>query len=457
MTLPLCCGAGFHRRRASGRKRGRTGRRHVPRTVHQSPCEEHEHMSWIHDSDLQNEADYQAVRGDEFIWQRSRALGISRRRLLQWFAAGGASVLVGGAWPRRLRAAQAASSQELVVKPTPSELFFDYGGNKEMRWQNMFQQGYVVPNELFFVRNHTRTPRIDVPTWRLKVEGSGIRRPLELTYDALLSMPSVSVIRTVECAGNGRSFFENAYGKKAQGTQWKLGAIGVAEWTGVRLRDVLDRAGLKRTAKDVMPEGLDDLKVHRPISVTKAMAEDTIVVYAMNGQTLPADHGFPLRVLTPGWIGVANIKWVGRIEVSEQPLFSQWNTETYVLIGPDYKPSPPAKGPILSLQSVKSALELPWGGEIASGRRLLRGRAWSPQGKIDRVEYSFDQGKSWQQGRLREPNISKAWVRWDGEWDGRPGKYLIRVRAIDERGNTQPERVAFNEQGYLYNAVVDHP
>jgi sulfane dehydrogenase subunit SoxC len=131
-------------------------------------------MSWIHDSDLQHEALYQVARADEFMWQRSRTLGISRRRLLQWLAAGGASVLVGGAWPRQVQVAQATSSQELVVKPAPPELFFDYGSNKEMRWQHMSQRGYVVPNELFFVRNHTRTPRIDVSTWRLKVEGSGV-------------------------------------------------------------------------------------------------------------------------------------------------------------------------------------------------------------------------------------------------------------------------------------------
>ena len=413
-------------------------------------------MSWIHDSDLQNEADYQAVRGDEFIWQRSRALGISRRRLLQWFAAGGASVLVGGAWPRRLQAAQAASAQELVVKPTPPELFFDYGSNKEMRWQTMSQQGYVVPNELFFVRNHTRTPRIDVPTWRLKVEGSGIRRPLELTYDALLAMPSVSVIRTVECAGNGRSFFENAYGKKAQGTQWKLGAVGVAEWTGVRLRDVLDRAGLKRTAKDVMPEGLDDLKVRRPISVSKAVAEDTIVAYAMNGAPLPPDHGSPARVLVPGWIGVANIKWVGRIEVSEEALFSPWNTETYILIGPDYQPRPPAKGPALSEQNLKSALELDMEAQLQAGRHRVTGRSWSPLGKITQVAYSLDRGVTWQQARLEEPRIAQAWARWDFDWEARPGHHTIRVRAVDERGHAQPDGVPWNEQGYLYNAVVDH-
>jgi DMSO/TMAO reductase YedYZ molybdopterin-dependent catalytic subunit len=401
------------------------------------------------------ENDYLAARADEHAWLESRRLGLSRRSFLKWLAATGSLASFAGSatLPGIARAAEA----QPVLKPTPPELFNDFGSNKEMRWEAMYGRGYLVPNELFFVRNHTRTPALEASKWRLKIEGSGVNRGMELTYDDLVGLPSVSYIRYVECAGNGRSFFETAHGKKAQGTQWKLGAIGVAEWTGVPLREILERAGVKKTARDVMPEGLDDLKVRRPMSLDKATEEDTLVVYAMNGQPLPPDHGFPARVLTPGWIGVANIKWLGRIQVSEEPLFSQWNTDTYVLIGPDYKPSGPSKGPVLSLQSVKSALELPWNGEIAAGRRLLRGRAWSPQGKIERVEYSLDQGKSWQSARLREPNTPKAWVRWDADWDARPGKQMIRARATDERGNAQPERVAFNEQGYLYNAPVDHP
>jgi DMSO/TMAO reductase YedYZ molybdopterin-dependent catalytic subunit len=414
-------------------------------------------MAWLRDSDLQDEAQYHEVRADEFLWQRSRALGISRRRFLQWLATGGAAVLVGGPWPRQLQAAQPASAQELVVKPTPPEWFFDYGSNKEMRWQSMSGRGYVVPNELFFVRNHTRTPRIDLATWHLKVEGSGVRRPLELSYEALRSMPSVSVIRTIECAGNGRSFFEKAYGKKAQGTQWKLGAIGVAEWTGVRLRDVLERAGLKRTAKDVMPEGLDDLKVRRPMSVAKAMAADTILAYAMNGEPLPPDHGSPVRIVVPGWIGVANIKWVGRIEVSEEALFSHWNTDTYILLGSDYLPSPPAKGPQLALQNLKSALELDLGAQLQAGRHRLTGRSWSALGKITKVEYSLDHGVTWQLARLQAPHMPQAWAQWDFDWDARPGQYEIQIKAADESNHIQPARVPWNEQGYLYNAIVDHP
>ncbi len=410
------------------------------------------------DRDPLNEHDYAEARAEEFVWTRARERGVSRRRFLSLLAAGGgaaAAGMMGG--PMLPRTAAAASAGDLVVKPTPPEYFNDFGSNKEMRWEVMYTRGYEVPNELFFVRDHSRTARVDTSTWRLTVEGSGVSRPRAFTYDEILSMPSVSVMKFIECAGNGRSFFEAAYGKKAQGGQWHLGAIGVAMWTGVPLREVLDRTGLKPTARDVMPEGLDDLRVRRPMPIGKALAEDTLLVYAMNGQTLPPDHGFPVRVLVPGWIGVANIKWVGRIEVSEQPLFSAWNTDSYVLIGPDYKPNPPAKGPALSFQPVKSAFELPWDGEIPAGPRLLRGRSWSGYGKIARVEVSLDRGITWQPARLREPNIAQAWVRWDLDWDARSGTYNLRARATDDKGHTQPASVPFNEQGYLYWAVVGHP
>jgi DMSO/TMAO reductase YedYZ molybdopterin-dependent catalytic subunit len=177
----------------------------------------------------------------------------------------------------------------------------------------------------------------------------------------------------------------------------------------------------------------------------------------MNGQTLPQDHGFPVRVLVPGWVGVANVKWVGRIEVSEQPLWSAWNTESYVLVGPGYKPSPPAKGPVLSLQTVKSAFELQWDGQIPAGPRLLRGRSWSGHGKIRSVDVSLDRGVTWRPARLREPNIEKAWVRWDIDWNALPGSYSLRARATDERGNVQPAATPWNEQGYLYGGIIGYP
>lgn len=191
--------------------------------------------------DLRDERTYEEARAEERLWRQARRLGVSRRRFLQIVAAAGVTAAVGTPL-RKVLAQQPTPAAPLVVKPTPPDLFYDFASNKEMRWENMYGRGYVVPNDLFFVRNHTRTPRVDAATWRLRIEGSGVQRPLDLSLDDLLGMPSVSMLRYVECAGNGRSFFETQYGRRASGTQWRLGAVGVAEWTGVPLRAVLDRA-----------------------------------------------------------------------------------------------------------------------------------------------------------------------------------------------------------------------
>ncbi len=413
--------------------------------------------------DLLNEQVYDRTRANEFIAHRAKALGISRRKLVQLFAAGASATAV-NLLPYRPRTqvaqAQVAETSPLVKEIRP-EWFFQVKNNLEMRWENMYNRGYLVPNELFFVRNNNPTPRIDPANYQLEIFGDGVSSPTSFSYDELLSMPSISVIRAVECAGNGRSFYKTAYGQEASGTQWKLGGIGVAEWTGVPLWEVLDRAVVKTTAKDVMLISVDEKKIQRPIPIEKALAEDTLLVYAMNGDILPPDHGFPIRALVPGWVGIANIKWVGSIQVATTPLFSLYNTEKYILIGDDYPVTPELQaagvlGEITTEQKPKSAFELPWDGEITAGKRLLRGRSWSSQGKIAQVEVSLDGGKTWQQARLREPNLSQAWVRWDLDWDGRPGNYKLQARATDELGNTQPDRVPFNKKGYLYWGVVTH-
>jgi DMSO/TMAO reductase YedYZ molybdopterin-dependent catalytic subunit len=242
------------------------------------------------------------------------------------------------------------------------------GTNAEMRWSAMRGQGYLTPIDRFFVRNHTSTPRIDVSTWRLHVHGTGVERELSLSYDDLVALPQVSVTRFIECAGNGRSLFGTQQGQAAAGTAWTLGAVGVAEWTGIRLSTVLERAGLRPSALDVMPVGLDDQQVRRPVPLEKALADDTLIVLGMNGHTLPPDHGFPARILVPGWVGVANIKWVGSIEVSETPLTSPWNTTSYRLFGPAYPDSP-----LVTTQVVKSALEQPLPAPLRPGPHRAHG------------------------------------------------------------------------------------
>jgi sulfane dehydrogenase subunit SoxC len=410
-----------------------------------------------------DETTYDLLREDERRWRSSKGLSMSRRRFLELLGGAGAGVALQACEPRpapsgRSPSPTASPKTSPYVKLVPGELFIDHGTSVEMRWEQMSRWGYLVGNDLFFVRNHTRTARIDASSWKLRIEGSGVGKPLELGYDELLSLPSAtSVVRCIECAGNGRSFFRQAHGTEAQGTQWKLGGIGVAEWTGVPLGEVLERAGLRKTARDVMPEGADELRVRRPIPVAKALADDTLLVFAMNGEPLPPDHGFPVRVLVPGWVGVANVKWVDRIEVSEEPLYSDWNTKTYVLVGEGYRPEGPARGPALTTQTVKSALELAWPARLAPGRHTIRGRSWSGQGRIAKVEHSLDGGKTWQACELAEPNTPLAWVRWSFSWEPSPGEYEIRTRAADEKGNTQPQAVPFNQQGYLYGAVVGHP
>jgi DMSO/TMAO reductase YedYZ molybdopterin-dependent catalytic subunit len=405
---------------------------------------------------LLNEQSYDRARADELIWKRARMQGLSRRRFIQLLAGGTGAATTVNLLPSRHRVG-AVEADQAIVKPAPPEFFFRSGSNLEMRWEALYNRGYLVPNELFFVRNNSpAVPSIDPAKWRLQVEGSGVSLRRSFSYGELLAMPSVSVIRAIECAGNGRNFFQVSHGKKIAGTPWNLGGIGVAEWTGVPLREVLERAGVKRTARDIMPEGLDTNDVKRPIPLEKAMAEDTLLVYAMNGHALPPDHGFPIRLLVPGWVGIAHIKWIGRIEASEEPLYSEYNTKRYVLIGPDYEPRPPALGAMLTTQKVKSAFELRWDGELPSGRRFLRGRSWSGEGSISRVEVSLDGGRIWQAARLREPNIPQAWVRWDLEWDARPGPYKLQARATDSTGNKQPFRIPFNEEGYAHWAVVTH-
>ncbi|HEY7366674.1 MAG TPA: sulfite oxidase [Methylomirabilota bacterium] len=374
----------------------------------------------------------------------------TRRQFLASGAAGAAAL----AASREAVAQATAQAQKFHVKPVPGEIFVDHGINKETRLETL--RGYLTPASHFFIRNHATSPTLDLRTWRLRIEGNAVERPVELGFDDLLRLPSRSVTAFVECAGNGRGFFKEFMGKVASGTQWRLGAIGVAEWTGVPLGAVLDLARVKRdTPRDilnVLVEGLDSVKVNRPLSLAKAFEDDTLLAYAFNGEPVPADHGFPVRAIIPGWVGINNVKWVGRIEVRNTVIDVPTTTKTYVLDGPDY----PSKV-VLRLQTIKSAVALPWGAQLPAGRQRVRGFGWSPVGRIKSVEYSLDRGATWAPAVLREPNIARAWVRWDFEWDARPGDHVILTRATDDQGNVQPASIPWNAQGYGYNVPVPHP
>ncbi|MFB7471809.1 sulfite oxidase [Kitasatospora sp. NPDC056184] len=445
------------------------------------------------------EAAYDRLRRRQWQVGEARADGIERRGLLGLLAAAGAVVTpVAGALtgPQRaaaapvpaptpapvtpqgapVGAAAAAGPVPGIVKPLPAEWFVPRGTNAEMRFDALrvgadgAPVGRHVPVERFFVRNHTSTPLIDAGSWRLRLFGSGLRgaptadRPVEFSLDDLRDLPSHAISALIECAGNGRSFYASQQGRTVPGTPWTLGGIGSARWRGVRLAEVLRRAGLTAGAVDVMPAGLDPEpvvngvnlgRVRRPLPVAKAL-DDVLLAYEMNGEPLTPDHGAPVRVVVPGWVGIASIKWVGTVEVSDRPLYSPWNTDTYRLFGPDY---PPGGSAPLTTQVVKSAFELARDAVLPAGRaHRLHGRSWSGAAPVRRVEVSVDGGRHWRRAELGDEPRAGNWTRWSFDWrPERPGPYELRARATDRRGNTQPEVSVFNREGYLFDAVVVHP
>jgi DMSO/TMAO reductase YedYZ molybdopterin-dependent catalytic subunit len=390
-----------------------------------------------------------------------------RVRVGQWLAGGatlsrravlGAAVLGTAAAALPGRAAAAGT----IVKPLPPELFTVLGTNAETKFEALRGTGFHTPVDRFFVRNHTSTPVLDAAGWRLRLHGAGLHREVELSLADLRRLPAVTLDAAIECAGNGRSFYTTQQGETVTGTAWTLGAIGVGRWRGVRLGTVLRRAGLRRTAVDVLPAGLDphyvdkgvDLgPVRRPLPLAKAL-DDALLAYELDGEPLPPDHGHPVRLVVPGWIGIASVKWVGDIEVSDRPLVSPWNTQFYRFFGPGF----PAEGSApLTRQVVKSAFELPLPAVLPAGRvTTLTGRSWSGHGRIRTVRVSVDGGATWRRPRLRRRGT--AWTQWELPWrPPGPGSYELLVRATDETGRSQPDRARYNTLGYLFDAVVRHP
>jgi DMSO/TMAO reductase YedYZ molybdopterin-dependent catalytic subunit len=414
----------------------------------------------------------------EALWRKAERAGMSRRRFLALLGASGAAAVLTSctrapvtttttttetktvtATPPPATTTTTAAGP-LIWKPIPPQYFVPLGSNAEMRFEVMRDRTYQMPNSFFFVRGHTFTPQpIDVTKWTLTLEGDGISNPMTLTYDDLLKLPATTFTRYVECAGNGRSFFDSLMKQPAQGGQWHLGAYGIADWVGVKLGEILDRAGIKSSAVDVMPQGFDSARVARPMSVARAMEQDTLIAYMMNGEILPPDHGFPARALTPGWVGIANIKWLDKITVSTTPLYTDKNTTSYVFIGPDYQPAPPALGPVLSTQVMKSACCLPWPATLRPGPQTIVGYAWSPFGKITSVDVSLDGGSNFQPAVLTGPNIERAGTRWEFGANLVPGTLTITPRAKDSAGNEQypVSQQKWNQQGYLFGAMVPHP
>jgi DMSO/TMAO reductase YedYZ molybdopterin-dependent catalytic subunit len=390
----------------------------------------------------------------------------TRRGFLTAAAAlAGAAVVPTSVW----RAAPVNAASPFILKPTPPAYFTDFGTNAEMRWASVDPQRYLTPQSRLFVRNHTRTPQVDRSTYALRLYGDGLATPrgegeaLSLSFADLQRLPHHELTAVVECTGNGRSHFRTQQGQTVSGTAWTLGAVGTVRWSGVRLRDVLASVGLSPDAVSIQATGLDDPfvsggtdygRVRRPFPVEKAL-DDALLAWGMNGEDLLPDHGYPLRLVLPGWVGIASIKWLGSLEVSTTQLTSPWNTTFYRMVGPDW----PADSPPLTVNPVRSAWELAPEQVLPSRPVTLTGRSWSGAGRITRVSVSLDGGARWRPAVLdRRSREDEGWTQWSVRWGNpRPGRHELLARATDEQGRTQPLVAAFNTQGYFFDAVVRHP
>lgn len=327
---------------------------------------------------------------------------------------------------------------------------------------------FITPNDKFFVCKAVDSPTIDLATFTLKIGGNGVRKPLALSYEALLKLPSYSVISYLECAGNHRDLFDRVMGRSIEEsddgfgmTKWLTGGVGNAVWTGVSLRTLLELADLDPATVEVNAKGLDteapEGGVNRPIPIEKALDPNTIVAYHMNGEPLPIDNGYPLRLIVPGWVGTNSIKWLGELIASKEAIKVDRNTKHYVFIGPEWEPDGDVLGEVITTQNIKSSLALAWNASLSAGKQLIRGNARSPLAPIAKVEWSADGGTTWQDATLMPPNLKYSWCHFEFEWDAPTGQHALMTRATDEEGNRQPIEHPFNAEGYLFNMVFPHP
>ena len=321
-----------------------------------------------------------------------------------------------------------------------------------------FMTDWITPVNHFFVRNHMFEPaKIDASTWKLTIGGE-VEKPLTLTLADLQKVPVHSVTNAMECAGNGRSL----QNPKVPGIQWGKGAVGNAKFSGPSLKVVLEKAGVKDTGKHVMFRGLDEVpgKVPpfiRSIPIEKAIDADTLIATYMNGAALSQHHGFPARIVTPGWAGAASCKWLTEITVLDKPAEGNFMSPGYRMPNTPVKPGEAVKPEdthSVTGLTVKSLIAVPSdGAKLKPGKQEIKGAAWAGEADIAKVEISTDGGSSWTPAELGKDHAKYAWRLWSYAWKpAKSGDYVILSRATDSQGRVQPDAAVWNPSGYLYNA-----
>jgi DMSO/TMAO reductase YedYZ molybdopterin-dependent catalytic subunit len=318
---------------------------------------------------------------------------------------------------------------------------------------------YLTPTELFYIRSHFPTPSLDQASYKLRIDGA-VRRPFTLSYEELRSMPSETRVATLECAGNSRVFLV----PQVQGAQWELGAVSNAEWTGVPLRLLLERAGLEDDACEIVLEGADcgmpkeEPIPPQPISFAwslprgKAIQPEVLIAYRMNGRDLPLDHGYPVRAIVPGHYGMASVKWLTRIQAVREPFHGYWQTSDYAYwASMDGKPVRRTLGEM----QLKSEIARPRVYETLVPNRVytVSGAAWAGETDVAEVAVSTDGGRTWTEAEFLDPMRRHAWRRWELAWltPKRPGKYTLLARAKDGCGRLQPDKHDQNYGTYVIN------
>ena len=301
----------------------------------------------------------------------------------------------------------------------------------------------VTPTGLHYLLTHFDIPYVDSAAWSLLIEGN-VRRPLQLSLAEIRSRPSRTFTVTMECAGNGRALMQ----PRPVSQPWLVEAVGTAEWTGTPLRPLLEEAGLTADAREVLFTGLDkgvqgeEVQYYqRSLTLADALREEVLLAYEMNGEPLQPQHGFPLRLLVPGWYGMTSVKWLHGIEVIDKPFDGYQMAQSY-----RYSKNAEDPGDPVDLIRVRALMVPPGipdfltrGRLAAAGPVTLQGRAWAGRLRVVRVEVSVDAGATWSDAKLEPPLGEYAWRGWTFEWQAEPGKHELRVRATDEEGHCQPD------------------
>jgi DMSO/TMAO reductase YedYZ molybdopterin-dependent catalytic subunit len=331
--------------------------------------------------------------------------------------------------------------------------------NLEMPFETT--DNFITPTKSFYVRTHFPIPKIDRDAWWLHVEGE-VEKPFAIDYEELLKLESLTVPVTLECAGNNRNFLE----PKVKGVQWGLGAVGTAEWTGVPLSVLLNRAVVRSSAREVILEGADhgmlddpksppgELRFSRSVSLEKAR-RDVLLAYRMNGNDLPPEHGFPVRAIVPGWYAMASIKWLQRIIVTDQPFAGYYQTLDYSYW--KRRGDVAELSPVTELQ-IKAEIAKPAQSDKVPANSTVRihGAAWASGDEIVRVEVSTDGGSTWKEATLLGESKPNAWRFWEFNWKTPtvPEKQTLVARATDSLGRTQPAHRDPDRGTYMINHLL---